>query len=76
MIKHGFYSAKFSAQFGTKIWEDLHGQPVEVCFVDDDPMGAGYGWSDKVYVGPVVKYLREGMPDPNPPSFVTQPAFR
>jgi hypothetical protein len=35
---------------------------VEVTTVTTDPLGRSYDWKDKVCVGPVDRYLREGKP--------------
>lgn len=35
---------------------------VEVTTVTSDPLGRSYRWKDKVFVGPVDRFLSEGMP--------------
>ena len=60
--RHGFYSATAAAKYGSTFWSkpgDKYGEaPVEVTAVEPDLEGAKYFWPDKVYVGPVVRWVR------------------
>ena len=63
MKKEGWYSARAVEFCGSFFYQDLDGKEVEVTTVTD--IGSGedwYKWEDKVFVGIVTKFIREGVP--------------
>jgi hypothetical protein len=62
----GWYSQEAAERFGSCFYSTPDGDEVEVTCVFATSDTADYRWSDKVNVGPVVAWLREGRPDPNP----------
>ena len=62
-MRYGFYSQE-AVDFGcgTIAWEAADGREVIVTCVCNDEAGTGYGWKDKVCVGPVVRFLRQLAP--------------
>lgn len=59
---HAYFSAEAARLYGTGIWEDKDGKEVEVTCVDPDKtrLDQMYTWKDRVYVGMVQRWLREG----------------
>ena len=58
---HGWYSEKAAEVCGSIFYETPEGREVKVTGVTFDEEGKGYKWSDRVYIGPVEKYLRGNM---------------
>ena len=63
---HGYYSKIASESYGSCFYSDTNGKEVEVTGVYNSVEQAEemYKWADKVCVGEVVKYLREGALKP------------
>lgn len=59
---YGFYSARAEMFVGSVIWETPDGKWQEVTAVLETESGEGYYWPDKVYVGPVVKFVKAHRP--------------
>ena len=58
---YGFYSEQaILSGCGSSIYEDLEGNMVEVTCVTPCPNGEEYNWTDKVFVGEVRKWIRQG----------------
>lgn len=55
---YGFYSEKGAKLGGTSIYATPDGKEVEVSCVDENPSAPEYKWDDKVYVGPVTRWIR------------------
>ena len=63
MPTYGWYSAQSAAKgYGTFIYERADGTEVEVTQVSSDPAGSHYNWPDKVCVGEVTTFRRQGQP--------------
>jgi len=60
---HAWFSAKAAAFTGYGIWLHADGREVAVTLAHHDRVEAEllYGWDDRVYVGLVVKRLRDEM---------------
>jgi hypothetical protein len=59
---HAWYSAEAAEEFGTYIYSKADGTTVEVTAVyESKELGEEkYKWCDKVYLGEVDKYVRQG----------------
>ena len=58
-VKFGFYSEEASKRFGSVFWIDSEGKEVEITAVLNS-RDSEYGFKDKVFVGVVVRYSRQG----------------
>lgn len=56
---HAWYSPTAAYYYGSVIYVREDGSEVEITCADYD-LNYDYRWSDKIYVGKVVKYLRNG----------------
>lgn len=56
--KHGYYSKRQAEIGGELIWSRPDGSEVSVTEVTDGPESPELVHPDKVYVGPVVKFVR------------------
>ena len=58
----GYFSENAAEAYGSSIYLNQAGKPVEVTTVIDyeDISLANYGWDDKVFVGHVTKFLHQG----------------
>jgi len=57
---YGWFSPRAAEDFGTFFYTTPSGETVEVTEVSTDPEGHGYKWSDKVAVGKVGEFIRQG----------------
>lgn len=59
MTRHGFYSKSAEQHYGAEIWLTPDGREVKVTGTDYSIHGTSYVWTDKKYVGPVVKKVKK-----------------
>jgi hypothetical protein len=57
-VKYGYYSPLAAEQFGTHIYTTPDGRMVEITAYGPEDMN--YYWDDKVCVGVVCDYVRQG----------------
>lgn len=59
---YGVYSQAASEQFGTVIYKGVNGSEVSVTAVYSDKESPDYKWPDKVLIGEVTQFVRQGRP--------------
>lgn len=57
---YGYYSEKGAEVGGTCFYLTPEGKEVEVSCAGLDREGTGYMWPDKVFVGEITEYVRQG----------------
>ena len=64
----GWFSLAAAERFGTGWYEAPDGREVEVTLACSPGWGEkGYGWPDKISLGPVTRWLRDGGRGNPPP---------
>jgi len=60
MTRYGFYSERAAEIYGTFWWSTSDEKEVEVTAVYLDEEGRNYKQNDKISVGIVIKYIKQG----------------
>jgi hypothetical protein len=63
---HAWFSEEAANMCGSYIYADAEGNEVEVTACTVTRNGDSYGWPDKVYLGTVVRYVKQGREAPEP----------
>lgn len=63
--QQAWYSEAHAEKHGTAIWQSVDGEELEVTFVG---RGEIFLWKDKVFLGYVTRYLRQGRTGNRPPA--------
>jgi len=60
--QYGAYSKEAAAQHGSEIYRTPDGKEVEVTTRSYDPDFSYYLWGDKLSVGEITQWIRQGQP--------------